>query len=284
MNRPNGRLTSGGLPFHPQNRLPLARDDLQSRAEKCQDAFCLDKDEARTEPKHYNTGPPGLRIRLPVTGANCRGLSAIFLVESNPHTRGICHPDAVLTAEGSDKLRNCAILGPDESGLRMTYGTGWSPPGRNGPPEAQECDTRQRITNRASPRSGHKRARESIQVTLCSRRWLKEDRKCDAGFHGSGPPQKGNRHPERSRLLTNEGSAQRGICQILRPDESGLRMTHGLGWMVTANNSYSADENQISVLELCEEKKFSRSENFGTPSFSLIAHQTDDLFTIDTFS
>jgi hypothetical protein len=121
-------------------------------------------------------------------------------------------------------------------------------------------------------------------VTLHSRWWCNEERECDVGFHGSGPPKKGNRHPKRSRFLTSEGLDQCVISQILGAETPGLRMTHSLGWMVSANKSYSADEKQISVLELCEEEKFSRSENFGTPSFSLIANQADDLFTIDTFS
>ncbi len=378
--RLNGRLPSGGIPLHLMDGLPLARGDLQSRAERCRGAFCLDRGDARAGSTSFDTGPPGWRIRLPVSGANCRGSTPSKKILGH---RGRC-PDKVGTSAAICQSRfelgsDCFV--PAGSELAMTIQRGWSPPGRNGPPEAQECYTRKRVTNRASPPYGCKRARESVRplrahprwwdandwesrvrfqgngpskhspshrercpnkvgtsvaicrirsesgsdcfapkesalaMTIrigwsppgrngpvgispptgqkraresirptCARilRWNDEDEESSVGFRGSGPPKSDTRHPKAD--LSAEGSDQVRCYQILRPNGLGLRWTQSMGCETTMKSNWSADEKQCSVSELCEGRKFSRSEDFGTPSFSLIANQIEDLFTINTFS
>jgi hypothetical protein len=251
----DGRLPSGGLPFHLMDGLPLARGDLQSRL--------------RAGPTSFDTGPPGWRIRPPVSDVDCRG--------STPPKKTLRHrercPDKVRTSTAICQTRtgfgsDCFV--PVEPGLAITFRGGWSPPGRNGPVGT-------------SPPFGQEGSLRLFRPT-CVRApwWIHYDEESRVGFRGSGPPISCNRHPD--AVLTAEGSDQMCIFQILRPNGSHLRMTHSLGWKTINKSDYGDGENQCSVLELSEGKKFSRSENFGTPSFSLIANQTGDLFTIKSFS
>jgi hypothetical protein len=333
--RPDGRLPSGGIPFHLMDGLPLARGDLQSRAERCRGAFCLDRDDARAGPSSFDTGPPGWTIRLPVSGGDCRGSTppkkpvrhrgrspdkigtSVAICQSRfefgldcpafrdpvqrdfvpaesgltmtiqrgwsppgrngpvgtgPPNAGNRHPEQsrFLTSEGSAQRGNSQILRPIDLGLRMTRGLEWSPPGRNGPVGT-------------SPPTGQKRARESLRQTYAHPPWWDaSDKESRVGFRGSGAPISGSRYPD--SVLTTDRSEQLWNCQIHRPDKSGLRKTYASWSKVIANNVHSDGERRISVLKLSEGKKFSRSKYSGTPSFSLIANQTDDLFTINAFS
>jgi hypothetical protein len=112
--------------------------------------------------------------------------------------------------------------------------------------------------------------------------WMDYDEESRVGFRGSGPPIGNNRHLD--AVLTAEGSEQLRNYQIHRPDKSRHRMKYATPSKAIALNMHCAGEKRFSVLELCERKKFSRNKFSGTPSFSLIANQTDDLFTINAFS
>jgi hypothetical protein len=215
----------------------------------------------------------------------------------DPPKRRICYPERsqFLTSEGSDQRGLYQILParlsgtissggrPDRPGLRMTVNHGWRPPGRNGPvgTSPPTCDR--------LPSGFGNLPKAWRGLTISFGRFT----------DGSSLPKKRNRHPYAD--LSAEGSDQRDVCQpdadltaegsdncmilqILRPDKSGLRMTAYDVVKKQEIEKYSADEKQCSVLELCEEKKFSRGKCFGTPSFSLTANQTDDLFTMNTFS
>jgi hypothetical protein len=372
IHKPYGRLPSGGLPFHLMDGLPLARGDLHNLDHQCRDVYCLDRVEARAGPPCYNTGPPGRRIRLPVTGnlpkvskGSMRSLGRFtdgssppkkrnshpersrFLTSEGSDRCGACHPDAVSTAEGSDHCRLYQILRPDKSGLRMTHGLGWSPPGRNGPVGSSPPEIRNRhpdaaISAEGSDRYGNDLAHPSTTLRVALFRWWSppgrngppEAQECNTRKRVTNwmdPLKNRNRHPERSRLLASEGPDQRELYQILRPDKSGLRMTINHGWSPPGRNgpvgtsppetrnrhpdaglstegsdqrgviqnwrfmpwclwrplrpdpstalrtsglrmtacnvvtkqeveNYSADDKQCSVLELCEEEKFSRGK------------------------
>jgi len=295
--RSDGRLPSGGLPFHLMDGLPRARGDLHGLSQRCRDVFCLDRDESRAGAMLNIKGPPCRRIRLPALGTNCRGSTPLkkrdchpersrFMTSEGSGQRVLRHPGAVFTAEGSDNCALYQILRPDKSGFRMTVALWWSPPGRNGPMGTSVIPTNFSKRNAAKTTDGM-----SIPQILSPAGSAQGSGPPGRnGPVGTSPPKRKKSHPERSRFMTSEGSDQResrhpdavftaegsdnyALYQILRPDKSGLRMTNS-----------SADEKQCSVVELREEKKFSRSNCFGTPSFSLTANRTEDLFTINTFS
>jgi len=193
-------------------------------------------------------------------------------------------------SEGSDSCALYQILRPDKLGLRMTGPQGWSPPGRNGPmgnspPETRACHPEQNrfVMSEGSdqcstgvahpsttcPPNKNRIGRRALRVALF-RWWSPPGRN---GPMGNSPPETRTRHPERSRSVTSEGSDRYTVFWILDASEQALRITNS-----------SVDEKQRSVVELREEEKFSRSECFGTPSFSLTANWTEDLFTISAFS
>ena len=226
---PDGRLPSGGLPFHRKDGLRLPRGDLQSLADPYRCVSCCERDEARAGPTHYNTGPPDWRFHLPMKNVGCRGSTPPTISERHPERSRFLtsegsdqnarsHPDAVPTAERSDQHGISQILRADELGRRMTHGLGWSPPSRNDPA-------------------------------------------------GSSTPKKKYGHPERSRFETSEGCDQREFAQ----------------W-AGVTKQQCADEKECSVVELSEETKFSRIESSGTPSFSLIADRTEEMSTMNALS
>jgi hypothetical protein len=252
--KPDGRRPSGGLPFHLMDGLPLARGDLHNLAHRRRDVYCLDRDEARAGPPCYNTGPPGRRIRLPVTGnlpkvskGSMRSFGRFTDGSSPPGRNGPVgtsppetrnrhpdadlsaegsdqrshrHPDAVSTAEGSDNCMIYQILRPDKLGLRMTHGLGWSPPGRNGPIGTGPPNKRLRHRERCPDKVGTSvvicqtrsefesdcfvPAEAGLAMTI-RRGWSPPGRN---GPVGSSPPEIRNRHPDAD--LSAEGSDQRG--------------------------------------------------------------------------
>jgi hypothetical protein len=387
--RSDGRLPSGGLPFHLMDGLPLSRGDLHGRVNHCRDVFRCDRGEARARPECYNTGPPGWRIRLPASGADCRGSTLPKHRKSHPERsrcvfccdrgearagperydtgppgwrthssaigadcRGstlpfkrICHPDADSSSEGSEPMRCYQILRPDKLGLRMNGALWWSPPGRNGPMGSSPPKHRKSHPERCrflTSEGSDRRVYGHPDVTLVTEgsdkcalyQTLRPD---EPGLRMTGtlwwsPPQKTLRHRERcpdkvgtSVAICQTRSEPGSGCHV--PYETGLAMTIRRRWSppgrkgpmsrdtfskrnsrpdadLSAGGSdqcrtsrifcldksglrltnNSADEKQCSVKELCDEKKFSRSNGFGTPSFSPTANRTEDLFTINTFS
>jgi hypothetical protein len=408
--RPDGRLPSGGLPFHPQNRLPLARGDLQSSAEKCQDAFCLDKDEARSEPKYYNSGPPGLRIRLPVRGVDCRGSTLpqkgfrhrerchdkvgtsvaicqhfsdrfgilclppekrrtshsgrlamtmqqgsgppigneraresispargdppwrtlhcqrgdigsgawplVYATGSSPPKSHRSHreqcPDIVGTSVAICQTRSglgsdCPAFRdpvqrdfvPAETGFAMTICTGCSPPGRNGPVGTSPPNTRNRhphadLSAEGSDQHGNSQILRSYGSELRMTHGLGLSPPGRNGPVDTSPPMNRNCHPDAD--LSAEGSDQLRCYQILRSDKSRLRMTGAMWWSPPGRNGpvgtsppRDVGRNRVNVVNrnnhkrqshfagLREEEKFSRGVYLGTPSFSLIANRTEGL-------
>ena len=267
---------STGLPAQFAASLTLARGDLQSLV------------GARRNVLQYT------RFRTRIT-----------LVRQNPETRSVdwspdvgppgtmqSHPEQSRssTSEGSDATSNYQILRPDKSGFRMAVHHWWSPPGRNGPrgisppkPKTRHPERSRSSTSEGSDATWNYQILrpDKLGFRMTVHHWWSPPGR--NGPIGSSPPNPRTRHPEGSRYLAFEGSDATRNYQILRPQKSVPGMTMA-GWKHPDRRKHSAGENSYSVQGLREERKFSRSSCFGTPSFSPIADWAEELLTISAFS
>jgi hypothetical protein len=158
---------------------------------------------------------------------------------------------------------------PAETGLAMTIRRGWSPPGRNGP-----------VGTSAIPTNFSKRSAAKIILGMS----IPPIFSPAGSIQGIGPPKPRIRHPERRRCLTSEGSDKRGYTGTLGSKKMDLAFCGHSDPEIKKIKHQGANEKGYSVSTLCEEKKFSWGGSLGTPSFSLIARQTEDSFTVCGFS